>query len=446
MISRLKKAGFNVATAALMLASLTGVGELYSRHLANSEKPWKISKWQERTAIAEEQVSVLKSARPGIDFAFAPYQRRGEEWQNNWGFRGLNLPEPIDDKIPRTDKLGIVVIGDSFTEGVGVTSEQSYPSVLSDLMNSHYQGKPFAVSNLGVSATNLLQIAGQMRHVALPLAKTSPKAIIIYGHYPNDVNLPEHMLEEPIGIYHRNFEKYTHSPLSALSCGDPDTQNSDLTKNPPTWTDEAKAFIATHSALATQLRYREIDFRHRHIIPFMFDLAHDTGRFGSIARGLLAKHPYLRATARQCIDYRYGAALLDQIASEADTAGIDFVVVQLPPLSTFEEYKKFTDGKILAPTMEVLGWVRNRHPRMRIYDPTPVFQEKINAGESADSFVATNETPRLHYNARGYRMVAEGLDSFLRTEFPYLDKFGRSYENNLQECKLSDTTTNPHNP
>ena len=109
------------------------------------------------------------------------YRGRVSQFQYSWitdkrGFKNLNS---VAD-LPRVD---IVAVGNSFTEGMGVATEHTYPSILSSNGYSTY--------NLGVQGYSPSQMAGALQQFGLSL---KPKYII--AAYTRGTHLRENIIKK----------------------------------------------------------------------------------------------------------------------------------------------------------------------------------------------------------------------------------------------------------
>lgn len=73
---------------------------------------------------------------------------------NHYGFRGKEF---LDRKSEGDDTFRIMVIGDSFTAGIGVAEEDRYPEVLGRQLSQKYPDVKIEVVNLGVQGHETIQ-------------------------------------------------------------------------------------------------------------------------------------------------------------------------------------------------------------------------------------------------------------------------------------------------
>lgn len=135
---------------------------------------------------------------------------------NRAGFRG---PE-----IPARDRtvFRIVVVGDSFTAGVGVTDEECYPRVLEARLREAYPTRQSEVVNLGVEGFETVQEARLLREM---IDELQPDLVVVgvfsndtnvsYRHYlPHRIPLRESLLTALVlaPVYDRLYRVVTHEP------------------------------------------------------------------------------------------------------------------------------------------------------------------------------------------------------------------------------------------
>ncbi len=101
----------------------------------------------------------------------------GESYRiNSSGFRG---PEVVKEKQP--GKPRIMVIGDSFTFGMGVNHEDAYPTQLQNILDR--KKRPSEVINCGVVAHDMWQYNEMLLRKALPYRPD----LILLGLYQDDI-------------------------------------------------------------------------------------------------------------------------------------------------------------------------------------------------------------------------------------------------------------------
>ena len=144
---------------------------------------------------------------PGLDYEIAP-DRWGSgahrrEGINSHGFRG---------RAPSDPKTGtrIVVLGDSFTYGLGVGVEQTYPAALERLLDETPGVGPVEVLNLGVTAYSLHDLAAVLEHRALALEPD----LVIVGYVLNDPQIGTG--GQPIRVFYHATRWWQHSHLLRL--------------------------------------------------------------------------------------------------------------------------------------------------------------------------------------------------------------------------------------
>ncbi len=74
-------------------------------------------------------------------------------WRSDWTTLGPLRPLP-EEALSCADCPKIMVLGDSYTDGLGVAGGNDYPSVLQQRLLEQRMGSPVVVANLGMSAAN----------------------------------------------------------------------------------------------------------------------------------------------------------------------------------------------------------------------------------------------------------------------------------------------------
>jgi len=99
----------------------------------------------------------------------------------------------------------IVVIGDSITEGIGVTFNETYAKVLEKLLNNNSDNKKFEVINFGLARYSIVQYKEVLKMKAM---KYDPDIIVI-GYFLNDP-----LFEEPFVNYLKEITNYETDVLT----------------------------------------------------------------------------------------------------------------------------------------------------------------------------------------------------------------------------------------
>lgn len=110
---------------------------------------------------------------------------------NSKGFRDHEYHEE-----KRENTLRIIVLGDSFTFGVGVTLENAYPKQLEKMLNKKSSSRPVEILNMGVPGYNTYQELILLKEVGL---NYKPDLVIV-GFVLNDVDLLDPDLLSSEGI------------------------------------------------------------------------------------------------------------------------------------------------------------------------------------------------------------------------------------------------------
>jgi len=159
----------------------------------------------------ERAESLYQPSRvPGLSYEMIP-NRNGtfEEMQVRTNAFGMRGGEPAPNDTPGL--IRILVLGDSFTFGFGVTEEETYPVVLMRTLNARLSPSAgrYEVLNLGVVGYTTRDESIQLRHLAPAL---QPKGVII-GYVLNDPEI------DPRPSLHKYFDRpawWRHSHVLRL--------------------------------------------------------------------------------------------------------------------------------------------------------------------------------------------------------------------------------------
>ncbi len=126
-----------------------------------------------------------RSAVPGLSFELAP-----NRWKKFKGIPirtnslGMRDAEPLP--IESTAVSRIVVLGDSFTFGLGVAGASTYPTVLEQQLNDGAGEQQFEVLNLGVSGYNTQDEAVVLENSRqLTESRQIPVLVVIFPRNPD---------------------------------------------------------------------------------------------------------------------------------------------------------------------------------------------------------------------------------------------------------------------
>lgn len=119
------------------------------------------------------------------------------EWKtDNLGFKNLDI-------VSSKGKVDIVAVGDSFTEGMGVATEKTWPSILT--------ANGYLTYNLGVQGYAPIQFEGSLRKYGLQL---KPKYIII-GYYSLTFGREQAFFDKNKAIRNKQFAGAIQSIVNA---------------------------------------------------------------------------------------------------------------------------------------------------------------------------------------------------------------------------------------
>jgi lysophospholipase L1-like esterase len=148
-----------------------------------------------------------RSDIPGLAYELAPNREKNERGAlirtNSFGMRD-DEPHPKGADVRR-----IVVLGDSFTFGFGVSGDETYPNVLERLLNEGSDEDRFEVLNFGVGGYSTRDEVLTLRHKGMAW---DPELVVI-GYTLNDPEI------DPIQPLHRYFQTpswWQHSELLRL--------------------------------------------------------------------------------------------------------------------------------------------------------------------------------------------------------------------------------------
>jgi len=148
------------------------------------------------------------SPTPGLDYEIAPNEfgspAMTREGINRHGFRGR---EPSDPKMGRR----IVVLGDSFTYGLGVGVPSTYPAQLERLLREVPGAGPAEVLNLGVTAYSIHDEAIVLER---KVGALEPDLVLV-GYVLNDPQVGTG--GQPIRVFYHRTRWWQHSHLLRLA-------------------------------------------------------------------------------------------------------------------------------------------------------------------------------------------------------------------------------------
>lgn len=136
-----------------------------------------------------------RSHIPGLSYELVPNKEKYSHGTmirtNSYGMRDQE-PFPLSD----TSVCNIIVVGDSFTFGFGVSEQDTYPNILEELLGNDTTGGNIQVLNLGVGGYSIRDETIVIKYKGL---KWKPKLIVI-GYVLND---PEINPFQPLHNYYQ---------------------------------------------------------------------------------------------------------------------------------------------------------------------------------------------------------------------------------------------------
>jgi hypothetical protein len=156
-----------LTTAVVTVGILLIVGELAVRWFSPQDSMYPRWEYSSRYGFENQRNTTIVHESPG--------EWKYLYWVNEFRYRGE--PVPISNSY---DKTNIVVLGDSYTFGIGVNDGEEYSAVLQDAI-----GDQFSVINLGVGGWGLTQ---QIRRYYEFGQVYSPELIVLQfsGNDPDD--------------------------------------------------------------------------------------------------------------------------------------------------------------------------------------------------------------------------------------------------------------------
>jgi len=277
---------------------------------------------------------------------------------NASGYRGAEVP------LSRTNVPRIAVYGDSHTFGIGAGDGDSYPAVMSRLLEMDLES-PVEVLNLGLPGSEVSDAAAHFEQT-FPIYK--PDLVILTYNY-GDVKSSELVLERDGGI--------------RVGLADTGTETEEWTGE-HTWRNDArnlKAFLYSRSMLMRFLIPQVDSALRPHVIPFLDP----------------KNEPELREIADDGPRWRSARHHIEMMRNTARKAGASMLVVMYPPsLCNFLCYK------------DLFAMVQTQVEEMGIAVVNPLGRF---AGAKSSDFQAT--LLDNHPNEASYRIVAEEVEIYV---------------------------------
>ena len=269
-----------------------------------------------------------KTLRPGYEGV----QQGVEVRINSHGMRGPEIPLEKPEGTFR-----ILVLGDSWTFGVGTSQEETYPSRLENILRERYPGRGIDVLNAGVSGYETYNEAVWFRRIG----KRFRPDLVVVGFYPvND-------LHDKKTKYERIARERREHPIWTAICSFPDRhlysyRYLDYFRNRAkrayrVWKYSRPVFDAGPEELDDYYRiewtslYRDDFSGWKTAKESLADISHDAADVGASA--LLAVFPDLRSLQH------YRMALRDRYYPTLESVAIETGFTVLDVFPAFREFE-----------------------------------------------------------------------------------------------------------
>ena len=272
----------------------------------------------------------------------------------------------------------ILVLGDSFTFGVGVPMEDTYPKVLEKMLNAHKSSIRYEVINTGVPGYNTDQ---EYYYFVKEGISLEPDLVIVGFFGMNDV--------DGVEFGWQNFS----------------TQNGYLVKVPPLklHIPEMKGFLLTHSTLARITYYnlsKLADAYHRHGKPreLPMQIYHDNYT-DSFAKALTKTEQYLLDMKKMSVSHKAKFILL-LIPFEMEVNKKNWVKYLLEDTYSDKVYNQ----NLLKPSRLFSQFGKDKD--ISTLDLVPIFR--------TDHPETCYFTWEPHWNRNGHLLAAKSIYSYLK--------------------------------
>jgi len=274
------------------------------------------------------------------------------------------------------ERADIVAIGDSFTEGVGVAQEYSYPSELSRITG-------LRVLNLGHGAYDCYQFPLVLKRFGL---QSRPKIVLMTLWDWNDIQLRYPAWRE----YCRINGYIPLKDYSRMLLGEKKKPALYIGVYLKALKDEARILFARYMALWNYGDYRGIYVRGKW---FRFPVSDAIAYRGEALEKSLA---YLK----ECVD---------EIKGLSGSNGFRFIVIYIPSKQlVYNNFLKLPPAQQVKTQMHdavirsLKGW------GVEVLDATPIFNAAV--GEGRMVYYPVDD----HLNRDGYRLLAESVAAYLK--------------------------------
>jgi len=296
---------------------------------------------------------------------------------NSMGFRDREYAEQKPDGVFR-----ILVLGDSFTWGLGVSQEEIYTEVLESMLNQTLEGSPrVEVINAGISGFGTDQEYLLLQRWAKRLA---PDLVVLF-FYENDIhnNISSFQYHAPKPIFYaRNDRLVLHNvPVPRIV----------LDEKEELYLIESCSMLENLASFRVALTRAQTNYRVCAVLD---------------ALGLVDLSPpwgYVNMTDSKQLTLR----LIQAMRQQSKAVEAAFTVVYCPPSTnlTPQDYAMASEPPALVAELE-----KHQIPCLDLFAE---FKARNVSGDAIRIKRPLQEKPDLHFNPAGHRLEAEILHRYI---------------------------------
>jgi hypothetical protein len=286
---------------------------------------------------------------------------------------GFNNPKGLYLK----EKVDIMLIGDSFTSGFSVRSNETISSVLRQL--------GFSTINIGRAGNGPLKEFASLKEYAEPL---KPK-IVLWQYYMNDLAELEREMESPILKKYLYEDEYSQKLISQQK----EIDNVLINYVQVEWKKEMDKKVERKNKMSISIKDKESELGTPIIIEIL--------KLSKLREMInLVPVPTSTPTGTPSLNFR---DILQKSKQLVSGWGGKMYFVYLPDIERYSAGKKNPDINFVMQTVTELGIpIINIHKEMFLSHPDPL------------SFFPFRKHD--HYNAEGYKLIAEIVAKRLETD------------------------------